>query len=88
MRRETSSISKSGARTNRFYSSLLQDQKRQAGEEILEVLLTWGLCLHATDLLLLEALYLERLANAREKGLIPQQYCATAVPTVWLLGDL
>lgn len=62
--------------------------KKGGGKEILEVLLTWGLCLHATDLLLLEALCLERLANAREKGLIPQQYCATTVPTVWLLGDL
>lgn len=47
-----------------------------------------GLCLHATDLLLLEALCLERLAKAGEKGLTPQQYCATTVPTVWLLGDL
>lgn len=45
--------------TNRFYSSLLQDQKR-GKREILEALLTSGLCLHATDLLLLQALRMEK----------------------------
>lgn len=45
---------------NRFYSSLLQDQKRGKKPVILEALLTWGLCLHATDLLILHALRVEK----------------------------
>lgn len=76
--------------TNRFYSSLLQDQKR-GGERntgspsYLGAVSPCHWPTYTSSTMLGER---RRHANAQEKGLIPQQYCTTTVHTVWLLGDL